>query len=72
MAVVIEPEDWPGGPVYRWEEWLDGRPWVLSLRTDFETTPEQFRNSAYQAAKRMGCRVRTRIVGTDVYLQRIE
>lgn len=48
---------------YPWKTWLDGQPRLLIQGEDFETTPANFRATAFQASKRHGLKIRTAAVG---------
>lgn len=51
---------------YPWQQWFDGRAWELRRGEDFGCTARSMRSSAIQAAKRMGCRCKTRLVDDSV------
>ena len=54
------------GPLYPWNEWLDGSPWELVKGKDFHCSLSGFMASAYHAAQRRGMYVKTRTNKTDV------
>ena len=73
MAKILE--EFPVNPVgrqakYPWKVWLDGKPRLLVQGEDFETTPANFRATAFQAAARSGIKIRTAAVGqNDIAVQ---
>ncbi len=46
---------------YAWDEWLDGRVWLLRKGEDYTTTTPSMRASAAKAARGAGKRLRTRV-----------
>lgn len=62
---------------YNWEEWRDTcladpegkRTVVLRQHYDFECRPNGFRMQAYNAAKKMGCKVQVQVVDSLVILR---
>ncbi len=75
MAEVVDQLPYPDGQghreMYPWGSWLDGRAWKLEHLDDFRVKPESFRRAAKQAGAVRGFKVRTRIVGSAVYLQAV-
>jgi hypothetical protein len=55
-------ESFPRGPLYDWDQWLDGSPWLLTRGEDFEIDIPSMRAAASRAAKARGLRVRTSAV----------
>lgn len=75
MKVVTEAISWnPSGgkPKYDWEILFDGQVWQLDQGEDFDCVPANFRSAAYRAAKVRGFKVRVKIDGSTVYVQRKE
>ena len=55
---------------YPWEKWLDGRVWKLTKGEDFDSDPKMFRTYVWKVAtSKYGCKVETRIVWDDLYVQ---
>lgn len=52
-----------------WDEWLDGRPWLLEHGADYKATSNSFRATINAAAKRRGGKVRTRQVDGGIVIQ---
>jgi hypothetical protein len=64
VAKVVEDFDWgiPGRPAkYPWDEWLDGRIWVLRRGEDFACDVETIRSGAKKRLRKKGMTIRTRI-----------
>jgi hypothetical protein len=47
-----------GSTKYPWDEWLDGRMWILEPGVDFDGNVHNMRNAAYFVAKYRNLRVR--------------
>lgn len=43
---------------YPWDEWLNGKPWLLTKDEDFSVEPESFRTTASAAGRRKGFHMR--------------
>ena len=54
---------------YPWNQWFDGRKWMLVSGDDFEISPKDFRTVAHRAAKRLGGRVRSNTVEGGMIIQ---
>ena len=50
---------------YKWDQWLNGKPWLLRQGEDFQTSSESFRAVASRAAAAEGKRLRTRLTSDD-------
>jgi hypothetical protein len=58
---------------YPWDVWLDGKSRDLKQGDDFPTTVSNLKAVAYQAAKRLGCKVIVNILdNTTLRLQAIK
>jgi hypothetical protein len=55
-------DEFPGGPPYRWDLWLDGSPWLLRKGEDYEIGTPSMRAAVSRAAKAREKKVRTRVV----------
>lgn len=55
--------------LYPWDEWFDGQVWKLIRDVDFAASPDGFRVTVAQAARRRGMKARIRIREDDVYVQ---
>lgn len=66
MAEILDNYDFSStrkrGSIYPWEEWFDGKIRKLSRGDDFKGTAESFRVGAYNAAKKSGVTIQTRIL----------
>lgn len=72
MAKVVDEMPFsrgPNGDRYKWDDWTDGRIWKLTQGVDFEVSPESFRKSAAQLARRTGYKLLSKIRMRDLYLQ---
>ena len=59
--------------LYPWDEWGDGRRWMLTEGEDFQVDRKSFRAAAYQAARFRGKVCKSRLHGdTDIELQFID
>lgn len=59
-----------GASKYPWSEWLDGTPWKGTLGVDFKCKKSQsVRTHLANEAKRRGLKVKTRVVGKDIFWQ---
>lgn len=72
--VVDEFPERPYVPVgrkekYPYDKWFNGQIWELIGGTDFSNDPENFRITLTGAARRRNTRIRTRVVGSRVYVQ---
>lgn len=55
---------------YPWDDWLDGRHWVLTQAEDFPTaTVESMQILAHRTAERRGLQLRTSTSGGELHLQ---
>lgn len=54
---------------YPWDEWLDGQQRELKMGKDFFVAPITVQRQALKTCKRLGIRVRTRVVGEYLYVQ---
>jgi len=66
MARVVDalPRSRAGGgagPIYPWDEWLDGRVWELTAGEDFTIRIDSMRSSASSFSRKIGRTVRTRV-----------
>ena len=68
------PSDHTGGrpEMYPWDQWLDGRPWLLTNGEDYKTTTKQFRNAAEAAARRKGLWIRGQVQKNGIVIQAYE
>lgn len=63
MAKKLAEFDWSwGNEKYPWDEWFDGNIWELTSPKDFDGTTASFRITLFNAAKRRGLKVRTRVL----------
>lgn len=58
----------PTNRIYPWHHWFDGQTWVLT-QEDFDGTMAAFRARLYYQAREMGYRLRTRLIGDELYIQ---
>ena len=55
---------WPGN-AHPWDEWLNGKIWLLTQGKDFQGKPTTLRDLAYHHAHRCGFAVRVTLVEND-------
>lgn len=46
---------------YPWDEWFNGRTWLLIQGEDFDRDPEEFRTYIYDMAQKKNAKVKTKI-----------
>lgn len=66
MATVMEAAgNLTTRPRYDWDNWLDGRRWLLVRGVDFSQAIRSFRGYAFTVAKQRGLRIATHVTKTD-------
>lgn len=56
--------------MFPWEQWLDGRTWILKQGEDFHLNPKQMRQAIYKAANKYGVKVQVHINDNKVTIER--
>ena len=54
--------------IYPWDEWLNGKWWLLKEGKDYHSSTEGFRQRIYRKQKKWG-RIRTRIIGKTILIK---
>lgn len=60
---TLEPRRGGRRSKYPWDEWLDGRTWLLKHGADFTVSTETMRVMLYQNATKRGVKVTTELHG---------
>lgn len=55
----------PGQSKYPWDQWFNGKKWVLEPGVDFTSEIRSFRTALYNAARDRGKHVKTRYLEED-------
>ncbi|MFE1024973.1 hypothetical protein ACFW5I_10460 [Streptomyces sp. NPDC058818] len=53
---------------YPWDDWMDGSMWHLKRGVDYQTTTKVFRDIVYNAARRGGRTVHTRVIDNGIVI----
>ena len=61
MATVVESSNIGKRFSYDWDNWLDGRSWLLVAGDDFGQHIRFFRGYAFTVAKQRGIKIRTKL-----------
>lgn len=68
MTEVIDSVT-PTRKPFPWSKWADGKPRRAVRGRDFESETDRFRNTVYQAARRMGLKAKVAVKGNAVEFQ---
>ena len=55
--------------IYPWEQWLNGKWWLLKEGEDYYSSTKGFRQRLYRKQNKWG-RIRTRVIGKTILIKR--